>query len=51
VWKPEERRQLGRTRNRFRDNIKMNFHEVGYRVMEGASWLRRGRGGGYLEMK
>jgi hypothetical protein len=29
VWKPEERRPLGRPRRRWEDNIKMGLREVG----------------------
>jgi len=29
VGKPERKRQLGRTRRRWEDNIKMNLQEVG----------------------
>jgi hypothetical protein len=36
VGKPEEERPLGRPRHRWENNIKMNFHEVGY---EGMDWI------------
>ena len=29
VWKPEGKRPLGRTRHRWKDNIKMDLQEVG----------------------
>jgi hypothetical protein len=29
VWKPEERRPLGRPRRKWEDNIKMDLQEVG----------------------
>jgi hypothetical protein len=29
VWKPEEKRLLGRPRRRWEDNIKLNLQEVG----------------------
>jgi hypothetical protein len=29
VWKPEGRRPLGRPRRRWKDNIRINFWEVG----------------------
>jgi len=34
VWKPEGKRQLGRPRRRWEDNIKMDLEEVGYGVMD-----------------
>jgi hypothetical protein len=34
VGKPEGRRPLGRPRRRKEDNIKMDFKEVGWRVMD-----------------
>jgi hypothetical protein len=34
VGKPERKRQLGRPRRRWEDNIKMDFQEVGYGSME-----------------
>ena len=33
VGKPEERRQLGRTRRRREDNIRMDLKEIGWEVM------------------
>jgi hypothetical protein len=30
VWKPEERRPLGRPRRRWEDNIKMDLREIGF---------------------
>jgi hypothetical protein len=36
VGKPEEKRQLGRPRRRWEDNIKMNLREVGW---GGADWI------------
>ena len=48
VGKPEERRQLGRHRHRWEDNIKMDLHEVEYEVWTASSWLRIGTGGGHL---
>ena len=47
MGKPEGKRQLARPRRRWEDNIKIDLQEVG--VVETAwSWLRIGRGGGYL---
>jgi hypothetical protein len=34
VWKPEGKRQLGRPRHRWEDNIKMDLEEVGCGVMD-----------------
>ena len=42
------KRQLGRYRRRWEDNIKMDLQEVGYRVRTGSIWLRIGTGGGNL---
>jgi hypothetical protein len=36
VGKPEEKRQLGRPRRRWVDNIKMNLGEIGW---EGMNWI------------
>ena len=46
VGKREGKRQLGRPRRRWEDNIKMNVQEVG--VWTGSSWLRIGTDGGHL---
>jgi len=37
VWKPEGKRQLGRSRRRWEDNIKMDLHEVG---SGGVDWIK-----------
>jgi hypothetical protein len=37
VGSPEGRRQLGRTRRRWEDNIKMDLGEIG---IDGANWIR-----------
>jgi len=34
VWKPEEKRPLGRRRRRWEDNIKMDLQEVGFGGMD-----------------
>ena len=47
VGKPERKRQLGRPRRRWEDNIKMDLQEVG-RGCGDWSWLRIGTGGGRL---
>jgi hypothetical protein len=37
VGKPEEKRQLGRTRRKWEDNIKMDLQEVGW--VCGTDWI------------
>jgi hypothetical protein len=34
VGKPEGKRPLGRPKHRWMDNIKMNFREIGWSVMD-----------------
>jgi hypothetical protein len=34
VWRPEGRRQLGRPRRRWEDNIKMDLREIGFGDMD-----------------
>jgi len=34
VWKPEEKRPLGRRRRRWEDNIKMDLQEMGFWCMD-----------------
>jgi len=46
VGKPGGKRQLGRPRRRWEDNIKMDLREVG--IWIGSSWFRIGTGGGHL---
>jgi hypothetical protein len=49
VEKPEGKRQLGRTKCIWEDNIKMDlFRKWGVGVWTGSSWLRIGTGGGNL---
>ena len=48
VGKPEGKRPFGRPRHRWEDHIKMDIHEVGWRVWTGLSRLRIGTGGGRL---
>ena len=48
VGKPEGKRQLGRPRLRWDDNIKMDHQEVRCGIWTGSSWLRIGTGGGHL---
>ena len=46
VWKREGKRQLGRPRRRWEDNIKMSLRKWYVGVWTGWSWLRIGTGGG-----
>ena len=46
--KPEGKRQLGRPRRRWEDNIKMDLEEVEGVVGTGWSWLRIGTVSGRL---
>ena len=48
MGKPEGKRQLGRTRRRWEDNIKMDLREVGG-VETGWIWLRIGTDAGTCE--
>jgi hypothetical protein len=43
--KPEGKRQLGRPKLRWEDNVKMDHQELGW---TGWSWLRIKKGGGKL---
>jgi hypothetical protein len=49
VGKSEEKRQLGRRRHRWEDNINFIKWEVGVRT--GSSWFRIGTGGRHLLMQ
>ena len=46
VGRPEGKISLGRSRRRWKDNIKMDLQEVG--VWTGWKWLRIGTVGGHL---
>jgi hypothetical protein len=48
VGKPEGKRPLGRPRNTWEDNTKIDLQHVGGVVGIGWSWLRIGTGGGHL---
>jgi hypothetical protein len=48
VGKAEGKRALGRLRHRWKDNIKMDFQEVGCGRWTGTSWLRIETDGGHL---
>jgi hypothetical protein len=37
VWRPEEKRPLGRPRRRWEDIIKMDLREIG---IDGVNWIR-----------
>jgi hypothetical protein len=37
VWRPEGKRQQGRPRSRWEDNINMDLREIG---LDGANWIR-----------
>jgi hypothetical protein len=37
VWRPEDKKPLGRPRCRWEDNIKMNLRETG---IDGANWIQ-----------
>jgi hypothetical protein len=48
VRKPEGKKPLGRPRNRWEDNNKMDFRKWEVGVWTGLNWLRMGIGGGHL---
>jgi hypothetical protein len=48
VGKSEGKRQLGRPRRRWEDNIKMDLREIGWVVWTGLIWFRIGTSGGLL---
>jgi hypothetical protein len=48
VGKPEGKKSLGRTRCRWKDNIKRDLQEVGWEAWTGLIWLRVGIDGGRL---
>ena len=48
VGKPEGKRQLGRPRRRWEDNIKMYLQKWYVGAWTGSSWLRMGTVGGHL---
>jgi len=51
VWKPEDKRPLGRPRSRWEDNIKWIYRKWDVGLWTGSSWLRIGAGGGHLWMR
>ena len=48
VGTPDGKRQLGRSRRRWEDNIKTHLQEVGWETWNGLLWLRKGTGCGLL---
>jgi hypothetical protein len=48
VGKPEGKREMGRPRRGWEDNIKMDHQEVGCGGWTESCWLRIGTGGGLL---
>jgi len=46
MGRPEGKRPLGRPRQRWEDNIKMEFQKVGGGAWTGLMWLRSGQGMG-----
>jgi hypothetical protein len=48
LGKHEGKRQLGRPRRRWEDNIMMDFQKVRLEAWTGLIWLRLGTGGGCL---
>jgi hypothetical protein len=48
VGRSEGRRQLGRPRRRWEDNIKMDLRKIGFGDVDGFIGLRIGTGGGLL---
>jgi hypothetical protein len=51
VGKPQGKRQLGRLRDSWQDNIKMDLQEVGWCARNELIWLWRGTSGGLLERR
>jgi hypothetical protein len=48
VGRPKGKRQLGRPRHRWEDNIKMDIREIGIDGATGFKWLRIGSSSGLL---
>jgi hypothetical protein len=48
VGRPKGKKQLGRPRRRWEDNIKTDLQDIGGVVWTGWCWLRIGTGGGHL---
>ena len=51
VRKSEGKRPLGRSRLRWKDNIRMDFYEEGWVAWTGLIWLRIGTDFGHLRMR
>jgi hypothetical protein len=50
VGKPEGKRPLGRSRDRWEDGIRMDLRKIGWGVWIGFDWLRIGTDGGLLRV-
>jgi hypothetical protein len=50
VGKPEGRRQFGKPRRRWEDNIKIDLREMGWRTWAGSIWLRIQTSGRLLQL-
>jgi len=48
VGKPEGKRPPGRSRQRWKDNMKLDLQETGLGARTGSSWLKIRTGGGHL---
>jgi hypothetical protein len=48
MGRSERRKPLGRPRNRWEDNVKVDLQEVEWGAWTGLIWLRIGTGGGLL---
>ena len=48
MGKPEGKRPFERPRCRWKDNIKMDLHEVGWGEWTGLIWITKGTGGRQL---
>jgi hypothetical protein len=48
VGRPDGKKPLGRSRRRWKDNIKLHLREIGIDGGTGFSWLRIGSSGGVL---
>jgi len=51
MGKPGGKRQLGRPRHRWEDNIKMDLQEAGWRAWTGLTWFRTETSGRYLQTR
>jgi hypothetical protein len=51
MGKPEGKKHFGRPRRRWKDSIKLDLQEVGWRAWTGLIWLSICTGGGLLWMR